>query len=322
MSLGELWIDASDAPARIASLNVSKGTADHLKYFWENGYTIFRGVVPDEATTTVATEMTTVSQHPERYVIRRQGKYVDPADVKSLGPGGRVIDIYGVSPAARSAIYPQPIAEFLMTLFGEPAIAMQSLNFEYGSQQAIHQDTAYVVSTKPLSLAASWIALEDVTPGSGELIYYPGSHRFKHYMFGGDSKAWAQNVHGEAAHKEFLAQLHEQAKAMGMKQESFLAKKGDVLIWHADLAHGGARITNKNTRRSLVVHFCPESVKPAYVKQIPQQYIEVKDDSGNCFASRHYDMRFFDSEGRCKILYDGGVTRNREAKKQAAAVTH
>jgi hypothetical protein len=34
MSLGELWIDASDAPARIASLNVSKETAEHPKFFW------------------------------------------------------------------------------------------------------------------------------------------------------------------------------------------------------------------------------------------------------------------------------------------------
>jgi phytanoyl-CoA hydroxylase len=313
MNVGELWIDRPDASERIAALNVSAETASHLKFFWENGYTIFRNIVPLELTDAIVDEMLSVSKRPDRYVVRREGKYVDPADVKSLGPGGRVIDIYGVSKAARAAVFQPPVSEFLTALFSEPAIAMQSLCFEYGSQQAIHQDTAYVVSSKPLNLAAAWIALEDVIPGSGELIYYPGSHRFKHFMFGGDSKSWSTNRHGQEVHQEFLAQLHEQAKSRGIEIERFLAKKGDVLIWHADLAHGGARITSKHTRRSYVVHFCPRSVKPAYTKQIAENYFELEDQSGHFFASRHYDFRSLDSQGVSKILYNGGISKTQRS---------
>ena len=39
----------------------------------------------------------------------------------------------------------------------------------------------------------------------------------------------------------------------------------DLLIWHADLAHGGAPITKPGrSRRSLVAHFCAEADEPYY----------------------------------------------------------
>jgi hypothetical protein len=261
-------------------------------------------------------EIASIPQHPERFVLKKGGKYIDPATADPLLAGHRVVDLYGVSEAARQAIYQPVVAKFLNALFQEPAIAMQSIYFEYGSQQSIHQDTAYVVSQRPLSLAAAWIALEDVSEGTGELIYYPGSHRFQHFLFGGVSKSWSKGRDGQEIHTAFLKQLHEQAKGKGFVLEHFLPKKGDVLVWHADLAHGGARITKDHTRKSLVIHFCPQSVKPTYARNIKDAYFELEHESGNFLASRHYDLRSIDSEGRCKVFYDAGISKKR---KQAAA---
>jgi hypothetical protein len=45
--------------------------------------------------------------------------------------------------------------------------------------------------------------------------------------------------------------------------ESFRAKKGDVLIWHGDLMHGGAPIEDPaSTRQSLIAHLMPLGVMP------------------------------------------------------------
>ena len=112
MNLGELWIDRSDASEHIAALDVSAETAAHLRFFWENGYTIFRNVVPGELIDKIVDGMLSVSKDPKKYVVRREGKYADPLNVTSLGPGGRVIDIYGVSSAARDAVYQRPVAEW------------------------------------------------------------------------------------------------------------------------------------------------------------------------------------------------------------------
>ena len=51
----------------------------------------------------------------------------------------------------------------------------------------------------------------------------------------------------------------------GFITERFEANKGDLLIWHADLLHGGAKIENPSrTRKSLVTHFMPLGVMPTF----------------------------------------------------------
>ena len=57
-------------------------------------------------------------------------------------------------------------------------------------------------------------------------------------------------------HDSFLASLHKDAQDYGHVRGSFLARKGDILIWHADLAHGGSPVKHPGiTRKSLVTHF-------------------------------------------------------------------
>jgi hypothetical protein len=45
-----------------------------------------------------------------------------------------------------------------------------------------------VAYTAALQFAASWIALEDVQPGAGELFYYVGSHRLPDHLYAGSHK--------------------------------------------------------------------------------------------------------------------------------------
>jgi len=44
-------------------------------------------------------------------------------------------------------------------------------------------------------------------------------------------------------------------------EKKFLPKKGDFLIWHANLLHGGAPITKQGkTRKSMVCHYFAKDV--------------------------------------------------------------
>jgi len=75
-----------------------------------------------------------------------------------------------------------------------------------------------------------------------------------------------------------------------LKVESFLAKKGDILIWHADLAHGGAPVSNKAlTRQSLIGHFCPLTVRPHYFDFRPFHHFK-REHHGLYYASEHYNL--------------------------------
>ena len=68
-----------------------------------------------------------------------------------------------------------------------------------------------------------------------------------------------------AEYGRVLQRIHEFSAERGLKTERFMAKKGDVLIWHGDLMHGGAKIVDPSlTRKSLVAHFMPLGVMPNF----------------------------------------------------------
>ena len=176
---------------------------------------------------------------------------------------------------------------FLAILFEGPPLLFQTLGFEYGSQQGIHQDTAYVVVDSPLAMVGVWIALEDVVEGSGELQYYDGSHRLPEYQFGGKFKHWDATRDGQEPHAEWSSLLHQNAQAMNLPLLTFRPRKGSVLFWHADLAHGGSPITKPGTtRRSLVGHYCPAAATPYWFQFFPQY--AVKTPYRNSFYCSQY----------------------------------
>lgn len=225
------------------------------------------------------------------FIARRQREaYLHPTADVVQEKTFRLIDLHVNSVNAQQAQFAPKISRLLDLIFEQQALAFQSLTFLYGSQQGIHQDGAYVVVSEPLKFAASWIALEDVTEGSGELLYYPGSHRLKDYLFSGKYKSWEPARDGQEANREFIKHLRRQVTERSLTPATFLPRQGDALIWAADLVHGGNKITNNCTRRSFVTHYCPLTVEPKY-KSFSGTFNIVRTRQGGHFASRHYDLR-------------------------------
>jgi phytanoyl-CoA hydroxylase len=64
--------------------------------------------------------------------------------------------------------------------------------------------------------------------------------------------------------KRHVKELPERAQKLSFRKDRFLAKRGDALIWSADLAHGGSPISRDRTRKSVVAHYCPAEIVPSY----------------------------------------------------------
>jgi ectoine hydroxylase-related dioxygenase (phytanoyl-CoA dioxygenase family) len=204
--------------------------------------------------------------------------------------GLRVVDAYAALPEALDLFSSPQLAHFLEILFEERPKLFQSLSFEMGSEQGLHQDTAYVVVSRPLEFVGCWIALEDVRAGSGELLYMVGSHRLPDFDFGGNKKHWNPDTDGTQIHHAWSSWLLDEGRTRGLPIEQFLAKRGDVLLWHADLAHGGSPISNvHHTRKSLVGHFCPDSAEPNFVNYLPQRAVKRRHQRIS-YCSGHYDL--------------------------------
>lgn len=89
----------------------------------------------------------------------------------------RIQDAWYKSPAVRAlAAWPE-IARLLHAAYGRRSFPFQTLNFKRGSQQALHADAIHFHSLPERFMCGVWIALEDVKPGAGPLIYRPGSHK-------------------------------------------------------------------------------------------------------------------------------------------------
>ena len=277
---GGLWVDRNDAPevlqAKAARGDVSPALRDKLDFFIRNGYVILEQAVSRDAIDAYLAEFDQAALDSAELrasvpVFGPGDKDVVPlqdADLKA--PLTKVLDTYHYLPTARELIFAEPVRQFLVAVFEENLLAFQSLHFEKGSTQSIHQDTAYVVLEEPMKLCASWVALQDVSAGSGELVYYPGSHRLPDYIYGEGRKHYNHQRDPHEQHMRHLASLHEGSQATGLELQAFLPMKGDVLIWAADLAHGGAPIANAQlTRRSLVTHYTAASVAPHYLRYKP-----------------------------------------------------
>ncbi|MFN2624275.1 MAG: phytanoyl-CoA dioxygenase family protein, partial [Chthoniobacterales bacterium] len=99
--------------------------------------------------------------------------------------------MHWVSDPIRDLIFAPKVLSFLHLIFERRVLASQSLGFWRGSAQEGHQDSAYVNYSLPMQFAASWIALEDVQEGAGELFYHVGSHRMAEHLYRGKFKGLA-----------------------------------------------------------------------------------------------------------------------------------
>jgi len=146
--------------------------------------------------------------------------------------------------------------------FGEIAKPIQILNFKYGSEQAIHQDTVHF-STFPRDLMlAAWVALEDIDLDQGPLTYIKNSHLLPTYSTY-DFPHGAFNL--DQRYKQYEYEMLSAISKLNLEQKFFTAEQGDMFIWHPRLWHGGSGRTGIKTRLSQVTHYMAKET-PIYFK--------------------------------------------------------
>lgn len=180
--------------------------------------------------------------------------FADPGSDKTTGER-RIQDAWQFDEDVRAIAANQAIIDLLGKLYGREAFPFQTLNFPVGTQQDGHSDSVHFSSLPERFMCGVWLAMEDVGPDAGPLFYYPGSHKWPimtNSLIGrrgyGSDLSSAQDPYGPAWRA--LCDVH------GAEEEVFLARKGQALIWCANLLHGGSRQNNPTlTRWSQVTHY-------------------------------------------------------------------
>jgi hypothetical protein len=171
-------------------------------------------------------------------------------------PGLRVGDAWKKNENVRRIAANPTIIDLLSELYGRRAFAFQTLNFAVGTQQHIHADVVHFCARPPHFMCGVWVALEDIRSEAGPLIYYPGSHKWPVIL---PETANAPRASGNNPYEHYhLLEKAWQAEieVRGATPAAFLPKKGEALIWDANLWHGGAPQTDRSlTRHSQVTHY-------------------------------------------------------------------
>jgi hypothetical protein len=167
----------------------------------------------------------------------------------------RLQDAWQTNPDVMAIAANQAVLDLLSKLYGRRAFPFQTLNFPVGTQQHYHSDSIHFSAIPERFMCGVWLALEDIHPDAGPLTYYPGSHRWP--ILYNDVIGRVNGVGSD-----FLAQApYEKAwralvEATGAQPEVFCARKGQALIWAANLLHGGSRQNDPaRTRWSQVTHY-------------------------------------------------------------------
>lgn len=233
-------------PALKATQGLTPEEEEIATSLYENGYAVFN--FPD-------VELDARIERIKKTLAPRYGVDFAASDSDKTIGERRIQDAWTFDEDVRAIAANQTVIDLLTKLYGRKAFPFQTLNFPVGTQQDAHSDSIHFSSLPERFMCGVWLAMEDIQPEAGPLFYFPRSHRWPimtNAIIGrrgyGSDLASAQDPFGPAWRA--LCDAHD------AREEMFLARKGQALIWCANLLHGGSRQDDPTlTRWSQVTHY-------------------------------------------------------------------
>ncbi|MEE8557424.1 MAG: phytanoyl-CoA dioxygenase family protein [Myxococcota bacterium] len=244
------WLESPFA-SQLLEQAALPGEAGRLcREFAEKGYVVFDSGLPEEVFDTIREQLA--------------GRY-RPDGAPTQSCSGRIQDAWSIDDSRlRDALFSVACGDHVLDLFRvlyrrEP-VPFQTLNFPKGTEQKTHSDTLHFHSLPHRFMCGVWIAFEDIDTTSGPLHYYPGSHKLPIFDLH-DLGLYSTNPIYETEDKWPLMRQYERfiqalTHAQKLERTEFCARKGQVLIWSANLLHGGCPILDPDrSRHSMVTHY-------------------------------------------------------------------
>ena len=180
-------------------------------------------------------------------------------DIEQL-PNGKIMFAFKKSDILRSMAADSQLIALLEFILGKEIIPFQTINFIHGSEQRAHSDSIHMTTHPQGYMLASWIALEDTDADNGPLLYYPGSHRLP-YLMNKDYAHKSSFLTVDSNYTGYENKVEEVITHTDFPMHTLHVKAGSLLIWHANLIHGGSAINDpRRTRKSMVTHYYAKDV--------------------------------------------------------------
>lgn len=267
------WVHSPFFHSLLEEGDYSESEKDTLRKFNKDGYAVVDLGLSDEEIHEVVSDM---------YTSLGDKKTVYHADHFQYTESRRIFELWKQSKAVAELCMNKKVLETLKLLYGRDPYPFSTINFFKGSNQPLHSDIIHFHCRPPMWMCGVWVAFEDVDETNGTLKIIPGSHNWGEYEYDELALPHPDDIeNGERdnyrEYENFLVQLVEHKKGKPMFAR---LKKGQALIWAANVLHGGCNVEGvtdfDKTRLTQAQHYffkgCEEHYHPMFTQKYKGKY--------------------------------------------------
>jgi phytanoyl-CoA hydroxylase len=227
---------------------------NHVNNIEKNGYTIIRNAFDTELANKVIEEFDEWSSNPNNQFEPFKQERITNFHIYSNNTKDIVTNVY--------------VNKILTSLFKKEPVVYTSLFFREGTNQCYNRDTPHFYTNPIDQFYSVWYALEDMHVNAGPLKYYIGSHNLDivdgHEIYNSiytDEDEVNLNI-DHRCFTNYIDSTLKKCKELNLTESTTkknnILHKGDIVVCHPRLVHGGSDIIDKTlTRYSMVTHHVP-----------------------------------------------------------------
>jgi hypothetical protein len=173
------------------------------------------------------------------------------------------------------------IIETLHMLYNRKPFPFSTINFTNPTGQPLHSDTIHFNSYPKGWMVGVWVAFEDCDESNGTLRVVKGSHKWGEYDYNSLNIVHPdQREDGEKkSYRDYDQFVRRLVEAKGAKETAVKIKKGQAIIWAANLLHGGCYVDDDRvSRKSQAIHYffngCKKYYTPMFSEPMMGEYAE------------------------------------------------
>ena len=264
------WVESPFFHKLIEKLDIPKYKVELAKEFNAKGYVIIQLGLTKTFIEDLINEINSLSTSKD---VKTNSTFF------SYNNSPRIVDAGKHSTRVVNLALHEEVLSLLRFFYRKEPIPFSTINFIKGTEQPLHSDTIHFGTIPKGYLSAAWVALEDTDKDNGALRVIEGSHKLKDIDFFDLKLTPPKNSkQAEDIYKQYEHYVQELVLALNLKERTIFMEKGSVLIWAANLLHGGGIITDqKRTRYSQVTHYnfedCDYNFYPFFSSPINGKYI-------------------------------------------------
>lgn len=270
-SMSMPWVESPFFDSILENMDVSDELRDLAKKYNKDGYVILDLNLTDDYISEINNDVSKILKSND-FIGQEKYEYTDHR---------RLFQAWKKSNNIRNLTKNEKVLETLRFLYDREPFAFSTINFTNPTSQPLHSDTIHFNSYPKGWMVGVWVAFEDCGISNGTLRVVKGSHKWKEYDYNSINVIHPDfREDGEKkSYRDYDQFIRKLVIAKNAKEEAVDLRKGQAIIWSANLLHGGTPVLDdKVTRRSQAIHYffdgCKKYYTPMFSEPMLGKYAE------------------------------------------------